>query len=70
MFYRLFISFEFKIDNVDLNNICLKGILTDNKDGYTKAFDNIDEIDDFYNEMKFFIQSSVDRFKYIDKMNK
>lgn len=64
------ISFEFKIDNVDLNNICLKGILTDNKDGYTKAFDNIDEIDDFYNEMKFFIQSSVDRFKYIDKMNK
>lgn len=64
------IEFEFKIDNTDLNNIELKGILIDTKDGYTKVFNNIDEIDNFYNEMKFFIQSSVDRFKYIDKMNK
>lgn len=64
------VEFEFKIDNTDLNNIRIKGILTDTKDGYIKIFNNINDIDNFYNEIKFLIQSSVDRLKYIDKMNK
>ena len=44
--------------------------LFDHKDGYTKIFDTYEEAEQFFNEIKHGIQSSVDRLKYYDKNNK
>lgn len=44
--------------------------LTDNKDGYTKIFNTLEEAETFFDEINHGIQSSVDRLKYYDKNNK
>ena len=44
--------------------------LTDNKDGYTKIFNTLEEVETFFDEINHGIQSSVDRLKYYDKNNK
>lgn len=44
--------------------------LTDNKDGYIKIFNTLEEVETFFDEINHGIQSSVDRLKYYDKNNK
>lgn len=65
LFERLNISLS-QTNSDNFNNIKL----VDCKDGYTKIFDNYEEAEIFFNEIKHGIQSSVDRLKYYDKNNK
>lgn len=46
-----------------------KIIIQDKKDGYEKEF-SLEEAENFFNEIRFSIQSSIDRLKYYDKNNK
>lgn len=64
------IEFTLYMDKTDKDHIRLRGKLIDHKDGYIKNFKNITEVENFYNDIRFSIQSSVDRLKYIDKNNK
>lgn len=69
-FKNMDIEFVLYMDLVDEDHIYLRGKLIDHKDGYIKNFENISEVEKFYNDIKFSIQSSVDRLKFIDKNNK
>lgn len=61
------IEFALCMDKADKDNIRLRGKLIDPKDGYIKNFENITELENFYNNVRFSIQSSAARLKYIDK---
>lgn len=63
------IEFAFYMHKSNDGNITLKGKLTDHKDNYVKIFDSISEVEKFYKDIKFTIQSVVDRLKYLDKNN-
>lgn len=63
------IEFAFYMHKSNDGNITLKGKLTDHKDNYVKIFDSISDVEKFYKDIKFTIQSVVDRLKYLDKNN-
>ena len=62
-----------KKSNIELtiltNEDVAKLQLVDNKDGYTKIFETAEEAQQFFNEISYGMQSSVDRLKYYDKNN-
>lgn len=64
------IEFALCMDKTDKDHFHLRVKLIDHKDSYIKNFEYITELENFYNDVRFSIQSSVDRLKYIDKNNK
>lgn len=66
-FITLFDGMNIKLSFYMDDNAILRVKLIDNKDGYTKIFNTLEEAELFFDEIKHGIQSSVDRLKYFDK---
>lgn len=68
-FSNIFNNLKLSLIPVFKDDKIIKFKLVDNKDGYTKIFETLEEAELFFNEITHGIQSSVDRLKYYDKNN-